>query len=199
MEKLIKTNFLKLVRIQKKEFNQDELAESYNKFARKLMQICKKENDYFTLLEVLTYIRVELWSAQEQKINFAENDTIEHHLKKSLLLIELMINNCKIRIMYLTPSKMNHNTSQGINYDLKWEVSENNIIELAMALHRANIAYNKGKYATFIDIQRNLERFFGKGIIKRPYNKKSKLSDRVTITPFLDKLKNSFLRDNDSN
>ena len=106
----------------------------------------------------------------------------------------MLIENCKIRIKHLKPNRKMNSQKEADN-DWDWDISENHIIEFATSLQKAKIAYKNGKEATFIDIERHLERFFNRSSIKRPYNKKSKLSDRVAITPFLDKLKNSFMED----
>ncbi len=82
-------------------------------------------------------------------------------------------------------------------YSLDWEISDNDLIELARSLYCAKIAYNKGRNAQFIEIERDLESFFNKKV-KRPHNKVTRISERVDIAPFLDTLKDCYVKDLES-
>ena len=198
MENLIKTHFLSLLSALSNESNEDKLAANYEEFTEELMSFCKNETDCFDLLRTLKFVHIEFFS-QEQNLHKQEKCLVESYVKKSLLLIESEIEICEMRIKY-TATVVNEkiNNQKKIVSNLDWDISENYIIELATSLHRAKVAYKNGVEATFIDIEQHLERFFNRSPIKRPYNKKSKLPDRVTITPFLDKLKDSFLEDYNS-
>ncbi len=197
MEKIIEKRFFALLSASNNEFQENELAENYKQFAEELMRFCKNEENTFEVLQALNYIYVEFWFLQEQKLHIEQNVLVTLYLKKYLFLIKLMIKNCKMKALYLMDNKK-INTLKDVVCDLDWDISENYIIELATSLQRAKIAYKNGSEATFIDIEQHLERFFNRSPIKRPYNKKSKLPDRVTITPFLDKLKDSFMEDYNS-
>ena len=200
MGNLMKTHFLSLLSALSNESNGDKLAANYEEFTEELMSFCKNETDCFDLLQKLSYIHVELSFLQEINVYKQNKDVLVGlYLKKSLLLIESEIKICEMRIKY-TATVVNEkiNNQKKIVSNLDWDISENYIIELATSLHRAKIAYKNGVEATFIDIEQHLELFFNRSPIKRPYNKKSKLPDRVTITPFLDKLKDSFLEDYNS-
>lgn len=196
MKDLTDMHFFNLLSTQNNEsVNENELAINYRELVEKLLLFCENETNYFSRLQALTYARVEFWSLQKQRVGKEKkNDLIEFYLEKVLLLIESLIENCKIDTKYsLADRKIIY--QKDIVDNLDWDISDNDIIELAASFERANIAYKNGAKATFIDIERHLERFFNRKPIKRPHNKKSRLPERVTITPFLDKLKNCFLED----
>ena len=71
------------------------------------------------------------------------------------------------------------------------------MIELARALYSANISFNKGKRATFINIVNQLECFFNRKV-KRLHNKVTRISERANIAPFIDLLKDQYINDLES-
>ena len=122
-----------------------------------------------------------------------KNVLIELYLKKISLLIESEISISKMRIMH--PNMNVGNNRKKPCLELDWNIPESYLIELASSFHAAKIASKNGKEVAYIDIQRHLEAFFNRVEIKRPHNKKSRLTNRVSITPFLDELKESFIND----
>lgn len=80
---------------------------------------------------------------------------------------------------------------------LNWNITDNDIIELSRALYATHKGSKKGKQARFIDIERQLELFFGKKV-KRPHNKVTRIGERIDISPFLDMLKESYIKEYES-
>lgn len=90
-----------------------------------------------------------------------------------------------------------NNSDYKKNVFLNWDITDNDIIELSRALYATHKGSKNGKRAKFIDIERQLELFFGKKV-KRPHNKVTRIGERIDISPFLDMLKKSYIKEFES-
>lgn len=113
------------------------------------------------------------------------------YITRAKLLIESELNLLYFQIKFPI---IGHDTKDGKNIILDWDITDNDIIELSRALYATQKGSKKGKHARFIDIERQLEQFFGKKV-KRPHNKVTRISERIDTAPFLNTLINCYIKD----
>lgn len=110
------------------------------------------------------------------------------------MLIDSELKIIHLKIKFLLSNKSSNNKNSHV---LDWDITDNDIVELSRALYATHKGFQNGKYAKFIDVERQLELFFNKKV-KRPHNKVTRIGERIDISPFLDMLKESYIKEFES-
>lgn len=169
-----------------------ELTQAYEEFIETMIEVVANCNDRDEILRILHYGRVEFDVLSHPIFNqYADNV-----LRTTFIYKVMYILDCEIDIV-CSSSKyaLGHDCSRPIvqeNGVLIWVGTHQELLELAVAIHKSGVIMLGERQARFIEIVRALTDIFHI-TINDVYVKKTKLLDRCTaVTPFLDKLRKAY-------
>ena len=164
MKTLIHTRIYAL--LTQNESNPSELAHAYEEFIETMTEMVANFDNRDDILRILYYSRVEFDVLSHPSFNRYSNNV----LRTTFIY----------KIMYI------------LDCELLWTGTQQELLELAVALHKNGIIMYGNRKARFIEIVRALSSTFHI-TINDVYVKKTRMLDRSTaVTPFLDKLKKAY-------
>ena len=182
------------------ELMSEDLPAAYDDFANQLAELSQDE-DRMKLLRRLNYTKIELFFMQ-QTCNVMEGGRhvlYDVFISKTLSLLETEIEITKDYFRYHagdTSMKMEiHRQSNKRKSTLRWNGTDNDLIELVAALMAAGVVdCAEGKKLTVVDVIRIFEDAFNLKI-NALYTKRGKVFDRCTVsTPFIDSIRKSYIK-----
>ena len=190
MKTLIHTRIYAL--LTQNESNPSELAHAYEEFIETMTEMVANFDNRDDILRILYYSRVEFDVLSHPSFNRYSNNV----LRTTFIYKIMNILDCEINIVSnSTKYSSNQDYSFPLSYqdgELLWTGTQQELLELAVALHKNGIIMYGNRKARFIEIVRALSSTFHI-TINDVYVKKTKLLDRCTaVTPFLDKLKKAY-------
>lgn len=171
----------------------EEIENAYEDLLTRTFHLNKIEDDTLSAIRKINFARIEFITLQTFTLCGKGRNVRQIYASKAILFLE-----SELELLYTQINKFqsNHSIKDNLS-DLNWKISDNDLIELARSFYSANIAFTNGKRTKFIDIVKRLEVFFGMEV-KRPHNKVTRISERTDVSPFLDLLKDSYIRDLES-
>ena len=170
MKTLIHTRIYAL--LTQNESNPSELAHAYEEFIETMTEMVANFDNRDDILRILYYSRVEFDVLSHPSFNRYSNNV----LRTTFIYKIMYILDCEINIVS----------------ELLWTGTQQELLELAVALHKNGIIMYGNRKARFIEIVRALSSTFHI-TINDVYVKKTRMLDRSTaVTPFLDKLKKAY-------
>lgn len=187
MKTLIHTRIYAL--LTQNESNPSELAHAYEEFIETMTEMVANFDNRDDILRILYYSRVEFDVLSHPSFNRYSNNV----LRTTFIYKIMYILDCEINIVSnSTKYSSNQDYSFPLSYqdgELLWTGTQQELLELAVALHKNGIIMYGNRKARFIEIVRALSSTFHI-TINDVYVKKTRMLDRSTaVTPFLDKLK----------
>ena len=182
------------------ELMSEDLPAAYDDFANQLAELSQDE-DRMKLLRRLNYTKIEL-SFMQQTCNVMEGGRhilYDVFISKTLSLLETEIEITKDYFRHHagdTSMKMEiHRQSNNRKSTLRWNGTDNDLIELVAALMAAGVVdCAEGKKLTVVDVIRVFEDAFNLKI-NALYTKRGKVFDRCTVsTPFIDSIRKSYIK-----
>ena len=149
-------------------------------------------NDRDEILRILHYGRIEFDVLSHPMFNqYADNVLRTTFIYKVMYILDCEINIVGNSMKYAS----GHDYSSPLSCqdgELLWIGTQQELLELAVALHKNGIIMYGNRKARFIEIVRALSSTFHI-TINDVYVKKTRMLDRSTaVTPFLDKLKKAY-------
>ena len=186
MKTLIHTRIYAL--LTQNESNPSELAHAYEEFIETMTEMVANFDNRDDILRILYYSRVEFDVLSHPSFNRYSNNV----LRTTFIYKIMYILDCEINIVSnSTKYSSNQDYSFPLSYqdgELLWTGTQQELLELAVALHKNGIIMYGNRKARFIEIVRALSSTFHI-TINDVYVKKTRMLDRSTaVTPFLDKL-----------
>ena len=190
MKTLIHTRIYAL--LTQNESNPSELAHAYEEFIETMTEMVANFDNRDDILRILYYSRVEFDVLSHPSFNRYSNNV----LRTTFIYKIMYILDCEINIVSnSTKYSSNQDYSFPLSYqdgELLWTGTQQELLELAVALHKNVIIMYGNRKARFIEIVRALSSTFHI-TINDVYVKKTRMLDRSTaVTPFLDKLKKAY-------
>ncbi len=150
-----------------------------------------------TLIHTRIYALLTQNESNPSELAHAYEEFIETNVLRTTFIYKIMyILDCEINIVSnSTKYSSNQDYSFPLSYqdgELLWTGTQQELLELAVALHKNGIIMYGNRKARFIEIVRALSSTFHI-TINDVYVKKTRMLDRSTaVTPFLDKLKKAY-------
>ena len=190
MKMLIDTRIYAL--LSHNESNLLELTQAYKEFIEIMTEMIANCNDRDEILRILHYGRIEFDVLSHPMFNqYADNVLRTTFIYKVMYILDCEINIVSNSMKYTSE----HDYSLPISCqgdELLWIGTQQELLELAVAIHKSGVIMLGDRKARFIEIVRALADIFHI-TINDVYVKKTKLLDRCTaVTPFLDKLKKAY-------
>ena len=175
MKTLIHTRIYAL--LTQNESNPSELAHAYEEFIETMTEMVANFDNRDDILRILYYSRVEFDVLSHPSFNRYSNNV----LRTTFIYKIMYILDCEINIVSnSTKYSSNQDYSFPLSYqdgELLWTGTQQELLELAVALHKNGIIMSSTFHITINDV----------------YVKKTRMLDRSTaVTPFLDKLKKAY-------
>lgn len=190
MKTLIHTRIYAL--LTQNESNPSELAHAYEEFIEIMTEMIANCNDRDEILRILHYGRIEFDVLSHPMFNqYADNVLRTTFIYKVMYILDCEINIVSNSMKYASE----HDYSPPLSCqdgELLWIGTQQELLELAVAIHKNGIIMYGNRKARFIEIVRALSSTFHI-TINDVYVKKTRMLDRSTaVTPFLDKLKKAY-------